>query len=263
MAFKSFSQYQEDKQGDFFVLPNDGDYADVVFLYQSIDDVLVADVHYISTPSYKGYAHCCGKDCPACNYPTQSGKGIRKDNKIFIPLYNLEKRKLEFWDRTTFFESTLQTKVFNNYPNPSACVFRITRRGAAGSRDTKYDINAVAKNSSLSYQDLCKQLNISFPDAYSAICKEMTAAEMSSALNATSTDGLPEYGYTPVPRGQSTPDPKPMNIQTPQYSEPPAIEPPAVPDQASGLPEYVPGMDIAADTSETNSDDDDLDKVAF
>ena len=50
MAFKSFNQYQEDKNGEFFVLPNDKDYADVIFLYRSAADVLIAEgVHYLST----------------------------------------------------------------------------------------------------------------------------------------------------------------------------------------------------------------------
>ena len=48
MAFKSFNQYQEDKNGEFFVLPNDKDWADVIFLYRSINDPLIATVHWLS-----------------------------------------------------------------------------------------------------------------------------------------------------------------------------------------------------------------------
>lgn len=265
MAFKSLSQYQEDKQGEFFVLPNDGDYADVVFLYKSINDVLVGDVHYISTPSYKGYAFCTGNGCPACNYPTQSGRGIRLDHKIFIPLYNIQKNKIEFWDRSTFFEQVLHKSVFNPFPDPSQAVFRITRRGEAGSRDTKYEIMPVGNNVAMPYEKILADFNVSFPDYYSVICKEMTASEMSAALNSSnSASDLEDYGYVPVPRGPvsdaevtSTP-----TVETTAYSAPPEVAPPAV-----DLPEYNPDaapVDLTASTEEASDDSSDsLDDVKF
>lgn len=198
MAFKSFAQYQEDKNGEFFVLTNDGDSADVVFLYRSIEDVLVADVHYINTPTWKGYVHCCGAGCPAC---THGERGLRIDHKLFIPLYNIQKNKIEFWDRSTFFESVLQKDVFASFPNPSETVFKITRRGAAGSRDTKYEIRPVARNTGMPYETILASFHTSLPEAYSAICKEMTPIELGQALNATaSATNLQDYGYTPIPR---------------------------------------------------------------
>ena len=180
MGFKSLSQYQEDKNGDFFVLPNDNDYADVVFLYRSVEDVLVADVHYINSASYKGYVHCCGSGCPACNY---GDRGIRLDHKMFIPLYNLTKNKIEFWDRSTFFEQVLQKSVFGPFPNPSETVFRVIRHGEAGSRDTRYEIRPVGRNSGMPYDKILADMNVTFPEGYSKICKEMSSSEMYSALN--------------------------------------------------------------------------------
>lgn len=219
MAFKSFSQYQEDKNGDFFVLPNNGDSAEVVFLYKSPDDVLVGDVHYLNTASYKGYVHCCGKGCPACNY---GERGIRVDHKIFIPLYNIQKNKIEFWDRTTFFEQVLQEKVFRPFPNPSEAVFRITRNGAAGDRNTKYEIDPIGRNVSVPYESILAGFNVTFPDGYSKICKEMTADEMYKALNtSTSTTDLQDYGYVPVPRvapAADVPVPDMPTIPIPDYN---------------------------------------------
>lgn len=275
MAFKSFNQYQEDKNGEFFVLPNDKDYADVIFLYRSAADVLIAEgVHYLSTASYKGYAHCCGDGCPACKYPTQSGRGIRRDTKLFIPLYNINKNKIEFWDRTPFFEQRLQTDVFSKFPNPSECVFRITRDGAAGSRDTKYSIVPIGRNSSRPYEKLLADAGVSLPDYYNTICKEMTIAEMANALNASSdTSNLQEYGYTPVPRGAAAEPPVPeLNVATPTYSEPPVTAPPVadMPEyNADLMPEYnsadVAPAPIADFPSEETapSGDDDLDNPVF
>ena len=128
---------EEERYGNMFLLRNDGDSADVIFLYQSIDDALVADVHYIKSSSYSGYVHCCGRGCPAC------AKGIRIQNKLFIPLYNISANEVQFFDRSIRFENVLNNAVFSRFPNPSEFVFRITRHGAAGSMDTTYDISAV------------------------------------------------------------------------------------------------------------------------
>mgnify|MGYP007065811507 CR=1 FL=1 len=84
MAFKSMKTYNDERYHGFFLLRNDGDFADVIFLYQNIEDVLVADVHYIKSAKKSGYVHCCGEGCPAC------AKGIRVQTKLFIPVYNSE-----------------------------------------------------------------------------------------------------------------------------------------------------------------------------
>lgn len=249
MAFKSFSQYQEDKNGDFFVLPNDKDWADVVFLYKSANDVLVADVHYLNTSSYKGYVHCCESGCPACM------RNIDVQHKIFIPLYNITKNKIEFWDRTTYFEQQLQKNVFQNFPDPSQCVFRITRNGEANDRKTTYSFMPVGRNSARPYEKILADFGISFPDAYSRICKEMTAVEMANALDSKVSSDLGEYGYTPIPRGQTVlSDPLP-EVTTPVYSEPPVVAPP-MPDS---MPEYSP-EDAGLD-SDPGSEE--LDNVSF
>ena len=83
MGFKSVTSYNEEKFNGLFLLRNDGDSADVIFLDRNIDDVLVADTHYVKSADYSGYVHCCGKGCPAC------AKGIRIQTKLFIPLYNI------------------------------------------------------------------------------------------------------------------------------------------------------------------------------
>ena len=52
MAFKTITQFEEDKRGNFFILENDGDTADVIFLFKSIDDALMAKVHYVKYSTY-------------------------------------------------------------------------------------------------------------------------------------------------------------------------------------------------------------------
>lgn len=278
MAFKSFAQYQEDKNGEFFVLPNHGDSADVVFLYKNIEQVLVADVHYISSPGYKGYVHCCGNGCPACNYVPANGKyrGLRLDHKIFIPLYNIQKNKIEFWDRSTFFESVLHTEVFSKFPNPSEVVFRITRNGQAGSRETTYDITPVGRNT-LSYEQILATFNTTFPEGYSVICKEMSPDDITKALSANNTPSdLTDYGYTPVPRGTApveavtTPE---INVPVPEYSAQPDMAPPLADYPVATpapQPEYAPPFEtaedaiVSSDNAEASDDSaDQLDDVKF
>jgi len=198
MAFKKVQDYNEERYGNMFMLRNDGDYADVVFLYQSIDDALVADVHYIKSSSYSGYVHCCGRGCPACN------KGIRVQNKLFIPLYNISAKQIQFFDRSTRFENVMNNSVFSRYPNPSEFVFRITRHGAAGSVDTTYDIAAVGRNTSpeMSYEAILANNHVTFPEGYSIICKELSVPELDGLLNANISEEpsnyeMPNYQVTP------------------------------------------------------------------
>lgn len=235
MAFKSVKSYNEEKFGGFFLLRNDGDYADVVFLYQSVEDVLVADVHYIKSPEYSGYAHCCGKGCPAC------AKGIRTQTKLFIPVYNIQADEIQFFDRTMRFEPQLQQDVFSKFPNPSDFVFRITRHGAAGSVDTTYEIVAVGKNNTMPYASILAKHNATMPEYYNVICKEMSAQEMKSLLDAgdrPSNGYSPneDYQYTATPRGQ-----QPILPEQPAVATPTSFEPP------EDLPQISESEDLDAD----------------
>lgn len=198
MAFKSVQQYNEERFGSFFLLRDDGDSADVVFLYEKPEDMLVAEVHYVKSPTYSGYVHCCGTGCPACK------KGIRVDTKLFIPLYNIEEDEIQFFDRSIRFEPQMQRDVFKHYPNPSQVVWRITRHGAARSLDTYYTITAVGRNSIGSYSDILAKFNATMPEYYSNICKEFTSVELSDMLNADANEtiqsdvaDLPEFKTSP------------------------------------------------------------------
>ncbi len=232
MAFKTLSQYTEDKNKDFFILQNDGDSADVIFLYRNANDVLVANTHYIKSAEYSGYVHCCGKGCPAC------AKNLRSDTKLFVPLFNYSTGKIEFWDRNTYyFEKQLMNDVISKYPNPSEWVFRITRHGQANSRDTRYQIVAVGKNSTNPYEKILADHNMTLPQGYEACVRDLTPSEMQAMLNSTD-DAAPtsEYSYVPTPRASSN-DYQPASTSIP---EPVSVVPPAIGD---GPAEYVPGME--------------------
>lgn len=198
MAFKSVEAYNKEQYGGLFRLPNDQDCADVIFLYTQRADALVADTHYIKTADYSGYVHCTGRGCPAC------AKGIRKQTKIFVPLFNITDNELQLWDRTPTFEPQLNTEVFSHFPNPSEFVFRITRHGVPRDVNTRYQIVATGNNKFKSFEQILSENNISFPAFYERICRDVDAATLSSWLSTAgaaatySADSMPDY--TPTPR---------------------------------------------------------------
>lgn len=195
MAFKSMTQYNDERYKNFFLLKDDGDYADVIFLYTRPEDVLMADVHYIKSDDYSGYVHCCGKGCPACE------KGIYIQNKLFIPVYNLNTKQVEFFDRSVRFWNVLERSVFANFSNPSEYVFRITRHGKSGEQSTYYDISLLGAVNGTSYEEILKSNNVTFPDYYNNICKEVTTSELSDMLNNRTSrpdsGNMPSYTVTP------------------------------------------------------------------
>lgn len=268
MGFKSLTNYVEEKQGNYFTLANNGDKARVIFLYQSVNDVLVADAHYISSKTYSGYAHCLGDNCPACNYPTQSGRGIRKDTTVFIPLYNIDKNKVEFWQRTPKFVNQVMTQsVFKNFPNPSEFVFEITRNGEAGDPGTRYAIKATNKNSNYPYAQILADFGLIFPQSYELVCKDMSYEEMNNCLTADTPSDLPDYGFQPIPRGNSaasseaafTEMPE-LNVETPNYG--------AVPTTIPSVDDELPFGDPVAPASTSGNggdggSDSDIDNPVF
>lgn len=234
MAFKTVEQYNEEKYGGLFRLQNDQDFAEVIFLYTPTNGPLIADTHYIKSDDYSGYVHCNGRGCPAC------AKGIRKQPKLFIPLYNITEGEIQFWDRSVKFEPQLHNDVFARYSNPSEFVFRIVRNGASGDINTRYTIMAIGNNKFKPYDTILSDNNIKFPDYYENICRDVDAVTLSNWLNAHNAASGTTSGelgdYVPVPR-----------VSTNSYT-------------ASST---VPDLPDSIDSEEFDSGDIDVDNVDF
>ena len=196
MAFKSVEQFNDDRYHNLFRITEDGKFEDVIFLYRSKADMLVADaVHYVKSADYSGFVHCLGKGCPACQ------KGLRVQAHLFIPVYVISKAKIEFWDRTMTFEPQFSKDVFTNFPNPSEYVFRITRHGEYRDKDTRYSIAAVGTNSKIPYEAILSACKAQMPGYYENIVKTVSVAELSTMLQTSGVSAagdMPEY--VPVPR---------------------------------------------------------------
>lgn len=245
MAFKSVKEFNDNRYHNLFRLINDGEYADVVFLYQSMKDMLVAQAHYIKSSEYSGYVHCCETGCPAC------AKNIRVQTKLFVPVYNITKGVIEFWDRTIKFEPQLEQDVFNKFPNPSEFVFRITRHGVPNDINTTYGIVAVGKNTLGSYQAILDKFNAKMPDYYSNIIREVSVANLSAMLQSGDSNvaSMPEYTPIPRPGYQSS-------IPDTYVGASDAVATQAAPIEVSEVPD---ASDIAADIA----GDDDLPEPTF
>lgn len=207
MAFKSMDDYNQNRYNGMFILQNDGDYADVIFMYRSKRDVLVADTHYIRSSDYNGYVHCCGRGCPAC------AKGIRVQSKLFIPMYIISENRVLFFDRSVRFDAQLQNDVFSRYPNPSEYVFRITRHGASGDVNTRYEIMAVGRNTVMSYDDILASLNIRMPDYFDTVCKEFSSTELNHMINVSAPAA--SYGSAEIPDYQVSARRSAVNVAQP------------------------------------------------
>lgn len=239
MAFKTVKSYNEEKFGGMFLLRDNGDYADVVFMYQKAEDVLVADTHYVKSADYSGYVHCCGRGCPAC------AKGIRVQTKLFIPLYNIKEGEIQFFDRTMRFEPQLNKEVFANYPNPSEYVFRITRNGVAGDVNTTYSIMAVGKNT-MPFAQILADNNAKFPEYYENICRDISSDDLYKMLNSSSSDAVPSGD---MPNYQVTPRAVSASVPTAPYIPVPDTSAVAIPDV------NLSDTDVDADAVDALDDD--------
>ena len=263
MAFKSVNEYN----GNLFKLPNDNDSADVVFLYRSSAEQLIADAHYIKSPDYSGYAHCCGVGCPAC------GKGWKVENHFFIPLYNIQNNRIEFFDRSTRFLSQMAA-VFSAYPNPSEYVFKIIRHGVAGSRDTRYEIRLAGKNTYFPYDNILSTFNAKMPDYYENVVKSLTIEEMSQMIDAQASITSSTPGFKPAVSNESMQE----YVPTPRAGYQSAIPEAYVPvgdvmGEATSEPEAAPVVNtpsveinsvaFSTDTESSNLDDDEVPPVTF
>jgi hypothetical protein len=260
MAFKKMTEYNEQRYGNSFRLVNDQDYADVIFLYRSTADVLLADTHYIKSSEYSGYVQCIEKDCPACE------KGIRVQTNLFIPMLVLSHSdpdfkgpKIQFWDRSTKFQAQLLNDVFKNYPDPSGFVFRITRFGVPNDRGTRYSINVLEENQVGSYDEIMAKYGISLPESYDIICKDYSAIELRRLLSQQSPQNSTQrYTYGATPRNTPQPNAIPPEnnmpiVAAPQYAAP--ITPnsststvvPNMPNDGNSVPTLEPKQDTDVD----------------
>lgn len=256
MAFKKMQDIEQSRYNKFLRLENDGDSIVGLFLYNSYDDVLLADVHYVKSRDYSGYVHCCGDGCPMC------ARGIQIRNKLFVPFLvladlnsNFDQNTIVFWDRNIGFNHQLRKDVFNKYPNPTELVFKVTRHGAYRDINTTYSITPVS-NFRSDVDEVLKDMDVVFPEYYENIVRSVDIVTLSDWMNENShssdTAYVPEqnYNYQATPRRRM---PDPEDIDDIEYLPGTPVQ-----DEEATLPEYrvEPDTDTTDISSEVSSDDD-------
>lgn len=230
MGFKSIDQFNEAKYGNRLTLKNDGDTARCIILYRNRQDLLIAEAHYVKSAQYSGYIHCTGAGCPAC------ARGLRVQKKIFVPMYDIDRDEVLFFERDTKYFLGQIEEMMVNYPNLSEFVCNLTRHGEAGSRDTRYSITPFAKNSKIPYDEILARKGIKLPDYYETIIKDMTPAQISSILSPTSS-----YSGTTYGSAEALPDFVPQPRVTVASAETPTAAAAEALDDLDGFEDLDPG----------------------
>ena len=130
----------------FFQLKNDGDEAIVRFAHDSVDSFELLTTHDISLNGKFRKVNCVrNPNEPLENCPLCAG-GQKISQRIFIHLIQYIKDETgkviplaKVWDRPVSYAYKLKNLI-EEYGSLTDSVFKIKRHGAAGSRDTSYDI---------------------------------------------------------------------------------------------------------------------------
>lgn len=129
----------------YFSLKNDKDTAQVRFMYNGIEDVEGYAVHTVEIDDKKRYVNCLREynepvdKCPFCKakMPTSA--------KLFIPIYNVDEGKMQFWERGKKFVSKISS-ICARYPHVVSHIFEIERNGKKGDTSTTYEIYEVSQD---------------------------------------------------------------------------------------------------------------------
>lgn len=137
----------------FFQLKDDGDVAQVRFMYEEIEDVDAYVVHRVKIGNQQRYVSCLREDpdaplddCPLC------ASGAKPMVRLFIPLYDETEKVVKFWERGKQIIKRLQS-LFQRFTPLCSHVFEIERNGKQGDNQTTYQFYP-ADGESKSMEDL-------------------------------------------------------------------------------------------------------------
>lgn len=129
-----------------FVLKNDGDEALVRFMHDDVSSFDIVTTHSVTINGKFRSVNCLRnpkepmENCPLC------ASGANTQNVMFIHLieYRMDDKNNivpvpKVWARGLSYATRIKSLI-NEYGPLSQCLFKIHRNGAAGSRETSYDI---------------------------------------------------------------------------------------------------------------------------
>ena len=155
-----FNYQDSDNYGNsssnFFSLKDDGDVARVRFMYNDLKDVVGYAVHEIEVDGNKRYVNCLRSynepksKCPCC------ANDYMQKAKIYVPLYNVDTKEVQLWERGKKFLGKLQS-ICTRYARQDSPlvnhIFEIERNGKKGDQQTTYEVYEVGSDDT-TLQDL-------------------------------------------------------------------------------------------------------------
>lgn len=151
---------QNAQQTGFFKLKDDGDEALVRFNISSTDDIIFETIHTFKRDGRFGGSIRClnpynkfgSSDCPLCAAAAAGNSAVSKAlNRCYTQMVVAYRDKESgafgpamsvVWDRPAGFSKEL-AGLIRDYGNIKEHVFKITRNGVAGARDTTYAISYI------------------------------------------------------------------------------------------------------------------------
>jgi len=158
--------------GGFFSLKDDGDTAEVRFLYEDDNDVDYAFVHKTEVNDKQRYVECLGEECVLCD---TEGK---PQLKLFLQL--LQDGEVKLWERgKTFIPQYIS--LAERYSPLYDYEFEIERQGKKGSPQTKYQIFKLDDSDKLDPEVLEQKQQIK--DGKNGFVLQLNASEMEDLVN--------------------------------------------------------------------------------
>lgn len=190
------NKYGGDSLANFFSLSQNGETANVRFLYETVDDIEIFAVHQVQLPdsSYR-YVNCLKEsyespvdDCPLCarGRETKNSSEKRPIVKLWVPIYNVDDDEVQVWERGKTFYNKQLLPLMSKYGEPfCGNSFTIKRIGEPGDKKTRYDI-VFTDNDDKILDDFG---DIDIPSAEENIILNKTFEELNNFVTTRTFDG--------------------------------------------------------------------------
>ena len=209
-----FNYQDSDNYGNsssnFFSLKDDGDVARVRFMYNDLKDVVGYAVHEIEVDGNKRYVNCLRSynepksKCPCC------ANDYMQKAKIYVPLYNVDTKEVQLWERGKKFLGKLQS-ICTRYARQDSPlvnhIFEIERNGKKGDQQTTYEVYEVGSDDT-TLQDLPEVIeplgNVILDKSYDELDSYVRTGWFATQQVPTSrVDTSEEYSRRTVPSRRS------------------------------------------------------------
>lgn len=196
-------------ESSFFALKDDGDVANVRFMYNNMEDVVGYAVHEVEVEGKKRYVNCLRdynepkSKCPLC-----AANNFQKA-KLYVPLYDVDEGAVKIWERGKKFFAKISAICarYSNADTPLvAHTFDVERHGKKGDQQTIYEVYETGSDDTV-LEDLPE-----VPEILGTIILDKTADELQAYVD---TGYFPNNDGAPVRNSAPASDDRPSGRRTP------------------------------------------------